>query len=234
MSSLTARQNTLGDMLTRLKRRLGFMAQGPGSNGNNELLIDFLQEGHEFVYATLKPSAARKKAIIVLQPGSYLYDYHNDVDDEPIEPSDVMSVWVKIADNMPVEMHQGISEIDRSFDTSRQYPAKYDTLNGQMEVWPVPDQAYDMIVEYTAGPPRFEQLQDRPGVPWRLVYLYALWKGKAHYRHNDAQEAANMFAENLRLAKGDQHENHRYLVNARCDGDETVVATSSGYKFRVR
>lgn len=234
MSALRERQKTLGEMLTKLKRRLGFLAQGPGSNGNNDVLIDFLQEGHDYVYQKLRPSPARKKTTIRLQPGSHLYDYHNDEDDEDIDPGDVISVWVKVADNMPIELHQGITEIDRSFDTSRQYPTKYDTLNGQIEIWPVPDRQYDMIVEYTAGQPRFEQLQDRPGVPWRLVYLYAVSVGKTHYRHPDAQAAGSAFSSLLLIAQGKQHENRRYVVNAQCGTEETVAATADGYKMRVR
>lgn len=42
-------------------------------------------------------------------------------------------------------------------------PVRYDTLNGQIELWPVPDRAgYGLLVEYIAGKPRFSQDTDRP------------------------------------------------------------------------
>jgi hypothetical protein len=232
-NGLEQRYRTLGELLTELKARLSFVAQGPASNNNNPVLTSFLQEGHDYLYAKLKPNPARKKTTIMLEPGSFLYDWHNDIEDEDIHPGRVKSVWVKLTDLERAQLRQGITEAHRA-DPIRTYPTRYDTLNGQCEVWPVPDQAYPLIVEYLAPKPRFAQPADRPGVNDRLILLYAIANGKAHYRHPDATAAATTFTNMLNIEMGEQHENKRYIVNEECQGDETVISSADGYKFRVR
>lgn len=232
MSGLRARYKTLGELRTELRARLGFILQGPAAANNQAVLDSFLQEGHAVVYETLNPSPARKKTTIRLQPGEWLYDYHNDVEDEPIDPGNVLSIWVAISDTIREPLSQGISEADRAFET-RQWPERYDTLNGQMELYPVPDQEYDLIVEYIAGPGRFTQDSDRSSVPDRLVFSYALANAKAHYRHPDAQAAATTYSTLMDSAKSKQHENRRYVKGKAISQDPQVVATASGYKLRV-
>ena len=167
-NSLIQRYRTLGELLAELKARLGFVAQGPASNNNNPVMISFLQEAHDFIYSTLEPAPMRKKTVITLEQGSYVYDWHNDEEDEDINPGLVMSVWLVDGDNR-YKMVQGITERHRE-DSSRSQPARYDTLNGQIELWPIPDRAgYGLSIEYLAGKPRFCEASDRPGVPDRLV-----------------------------------------------------------------
>lgn len=233
-NGLTARNRTLGELLTELKSRLGFVAQGPSSGNNNPVLTSFLQEGHDYLYRKLKPTPARKKTTITLEPGSYLYDWHNDLEDEDIDPRAVNAVWLIESGDQRSRLVQGVSESDRSL-TSRSAPTRYDTLNGQIELWPVPDQSYALIVEYTAPQPRFSNAADRPGVPDRLILLYAISQAKAHYRHPDAQAAGSIFADMLRQEMVDQHENRRYIVGDGAAGEETVQRGADGiHRFMVR
>lgn len=233
MNGLEQRNRTFGELLTELKARLSFVAQGPSSNNNNPVLTSFLQEAHDYIYQKLKPTPARKKTTISITAGSYLYDFHNDIEDEYIAPSSVMSMWVIVGGNQRVRLVQGISESDREF-IDRSYPTRYDNLNGQIELYPIPDQAYPLVVEYIAPQPRFNQPADRPGVPDRLILLYAIANAKAHYRHPDAQAAGATFAEMLRMEQGNMHENRRYVVNGSVQGEETVRANADGYQFSVR
>jgi len=235
MSGLQSRYKTLADLRSELRVRLGFIAQGPAAANNTPVLDSFLQEAHEYVYAKLRPSPVRKKAIIKLLPGEILYDYHNDDEDEDIDPGLVKSVWVKISDTIREPMSQGINERDRALATFRAWPEKYDTLNGQMEIFPIPAREYDMVVEYLAPAGRFEQDQDRTSVPHRLVFLYALANAKAHYRHPDAQGAATTFTNMLDIEMGKQHENKRYVKETSAPVDTAqVVQTSTGYVLRSR
>src|SRR5687768_14915564 len=231
MNGLEERNRTLGELRTELRGRLGFVQSGPAASGNTPILNSFLQEGHDFLYDELKPSPARKKAIIRLMPGQHLYDYHNDKEDEPIDPGTVSKVWLELDGNNISTLAQGIAPHLRAFE-SRSYPTRYDTLNGQMELWPVPSQQYDLYIEYLAPKPRFTQDQDRPGVPDRLVFLYALANAKAHYRQPDAQAAGATFTKMLATAKARQHENRRYVM---ATGKEEarqaqVVQTANGFK----
>jgi hypothetical protein len=229
MNGLTERYKTLGELMTELRARLGFVTQGSASRANEAVIKSFLQEAHDYVFGELEPPAMRKKTIIKLQAGSFLYDWHNDQEDEPIDPGRVISVWVYSSSTIRTPLTQGITEHDRSLDDIREEPQKYDHLNGQMEVWPVPDQAYDLMVEYIADKPRFDRTSDRPGVPDRLVFLYALANAKAHYRHPDAQAAATSFQNMLNKEKFRQKENKRFFMQGETTrGDAQVVRTANG------
>lgn len=235
MSGLQSRYKTLSELRSELRVRLGFIAQGPAAANNTPVLDSFLQEAHDYVYVRMNPSPARKKAIIRLKPGSILYDYHNDAEDEEIDPGLVRSVWVKISDTIREPLTQGITERDRSLANFRAWPEKYDTMNGQMEIFPIPAREYEMIVEYIQSQGRFEQEQDRTSVPHRLVFLYALANAKAHYRHPDAQAAATTFKNMMDIELGKQHENRRYVKQTSVSTDVgQVVQTETGYVLRSR
>lgn len=233
MNGLAERNKTLGELLTELRVRLGFVAQGSAAKNNEATLKSYLQEAHDFVYAELDPPAMRKESIIPLQANSSMYDWHDDAADEDIDPASVISVWVKVSDTIREPLAYGITQNDKSFETLRQQPQKYDTLNGQLQVWPVPDRAYDLIVEHTALKSRFTQASDRPSVPDRLVFLYALANAKAHYRHPDAQAPAQAFQTMLNKEKTRQKEGRRYFAAPGGQAREAQVArTANGYRLR--
>ncbi len=234
MSGLQSRYKTLGELRGELRVRLGFIAQGPAAANNAATLDSFLHEAHDYVYSELNPSPARRKSLIRLEAGQYLYDYHDDAADEDIDPGNVLSMWVKISDTIRQPLVQGITENDRSMADFRSWPERYDTLDGQIELYPVPDQAYDLVVEHIRIQGRFEQEQDRPSVPHRLVFQYALANAKAHYRHPDAQAAATTFTNLLAREKGKQHEGRRYVMaTGSAEYDPQVVQTANGYRLRV-
>ncbi len=232
MNGLAERYKTLGELLTELRVRLGFVAQGSAAKNNEATLKSYLQEAHDFVFAELDPPAMRKKSIITTQADSYLYDWHDDAAGEDIDPAAVISVWVKVSGTIREPLTYGITESDRSFESLRQQPQKYGTLNGQLEVWPVPERAYDLIVEHTAVKSRFSQAGDRPSVPDRLVFLYALANAKAHYRHPDAQAPAQAFQTMLNKEKSRQKEGQRYFAGGKEPREAQVVKSGDGYRLR--
>ena len=233
MNSLIQRYRTYGELMTELKARLGFVAQGPSSNNNRAVMDSFLREAHEYVYAQMEPEPMRKKTVIALEKGSYLYDWHNDDEDEDIDPGLVRSVWLVDGENR-YRLVQGITERHRE-DTSRGQPVRYDTLNGQIELWPVPDRAgYGLLVEYIAGRPRFSQDTDRPGVPDRLVLLYAIYMAQVHYRHPSYQATSASFNALLAKEKAKQHEGRRYVVRPSMASMGEVVGEDGDYRFVVR
>lgn len=234
MNGLNDRNRTFGQLITELRARLGFMTQGPAAKNNETVMKSFLTEAHDYVYGELEPPVLRKKTTITLKPGSYLYDWHNDKEDEQIDPTRVLSVWLVVSNTIREPMSQGITENERSFSTLRQRPQKYDTLNGQMELWPVPEREYELLIEYNAGKSRFDQMQDRTSVPDRLVLLYAIATAKAHYRHSDAQAAAATFQNMLTKEKNRQKENRRFFFRGPGNDrrDLQVARTANGYTLR--
>lgn len=221
----------MGELVTELRARLGFVAQGPSSNYNKQVMVSFLQEGNDYIAEELGPLTSRKKTIITLEPGSFLYDWHNDIEDEDINPGTVISIWLNRTETDRQQMRQGITEWDRS-QTDRGQPCKYDTLNGQIEVLPVPDQPYNMLVEYIGSKPRFTQDSDRTAVPDRLVLLYALAVAKAHYSRPDAQAALSSFNRMMTIEKSRQHENRRYIIPTQpVNKTGAVVGSDGSYVF---
>lgn len=233
MNGLSERHRTLGELMTELRARLGFATQGSASKNNDTVIKSLLQEAHDFVFEQLQPPAQRKKATLQLDANSYLYDWNNDAEDEQIDPGRVLSVWVKESDSIRHPLTQGISESMRADSNVRERPECYDHLNGQMELYPIPGQPYELVIEYLAEKNRFDRASDRPSVPDRLVFLYALATAKAHYRHPDAQPAAITFQSMLDKEKVKQKENKRFFANM---GDyermPQVARTAGGYTLR--
>lgn len=234
MNALVQRNKTFGELLTELRARLGFVTQGSASKANEAVLKSYLQEAHDYVYSELEPPALKKLSTLKLQANSNLYDWHDDNDDTDIDPGQVRAIHVKVSDTLRPELTQGITESDRSFSSMRDQPRKYDTLNGQLEIWPTPGQAYDLIIEHIAGKGRFERMSDRTSVPDRLVFLYALASAKAHYRHPDAQVPAKTFEVMISKEKSKQKENTRYFVTTGgASRDAQVARTENGYSLRA-
>ena len=232
-NSLIQRYRTYGELQAELKARLGFVAQGPSSNNNKAVMDSFLREAHDYVYAQLEPAPMRKKTVISLEPGSWLYDWHNDEEDEDIDPGMVLSVWLIDGENR-YRLVQGITERHRE-DDSRSQPVRYDTLNGQIELWPVPDRAgYGLLVEYIAGKPRFARDEDRPGVNDRLVLLYAVYMAQVHYRQPAYQATSASFNALLSKEKAKQHEGRRYFVRSQATPIGEVIGSDGDYRFVVR
>ncbi len=232
MNALTQRNKTFGELMAELRARLGFVTQGSASKGNEAVLKSFLQEAHEYVYSELDPPALRTKSTIAVEANSYLYDWHDDQRDLDIEPGQVLSIWVKSSDTTRRKLAQGISESYRANTTMRGEPERYDTIDGQLEIYPIPDRAYELIVEHIAGKGRFDRASDRTSVPDRLVFLYALASTKAHYRHPDAQVPAKAFEVMLGKAKTKQKENSRFVAASMTEGasiNSQVARTANGY-----
>jgi hypothetical protein len=234
MNPIDQRNRTLGELMTELRARLGFVTQGSASKGNEQKFKSFLQEAHDYVYAQLEPPTRRRRATLALVPGESLYDWHNDTADEDIDPGSVLTLWLEHADGGTQQLVQGIGERDREY-VGRSWPARYDTLDGQLELSPAPDAAYSLVIEYIAGKPRFEQPADRPGVPDRLVFLYALATAKADYRMPDASASATAFQTMLDKEKMSQREGRRYFVSpSGYVGPENVRRLADGrYALRV-
>ncbi len=232
---LPHRYRTYGELVTELRVRTGYVNQGPSANNNKSILDSFLQEAHEVVYGQLEPMPMRKKTAIQLEHGSYLYDWHNDEDDEDIDPGKVLSVWLLDAEGNRYRMHQGIPEHWREDTESgvRGQPTHYDNLDGQIELYPIPDaEPYRLLVEYIQERPRFTRDSDRPGVPDRLVFLYALYMLQGFLQDSNASQTLQSFQALLQKEKAKQHENRRYFINQPKDAQRHVARVGDSFILR--
>lgn len=234
MNPLTERNRTFAELAAELRARLGFVSQGSSASANDAIIRSFLQEAHDYVSTELDPAPLRTLSTITAVAGSRLFDWHDDTADQDIDPGGVISVWVKISETDRQRLRQGITEDERSYSDLRQAPERYDTLGGQLEIWPTPERDYDLVIEHTASVGRFEQPTDRPGVPDRLLFLYALAQAKSHYRHPDAQASAATFQNLLSKTKMRQKENRRYFMASGGGHSSQQVVRGSDGSYRLR
>lgn len=232
-NTLSNRSRTLGELMTDLRVRLGFAIEGGASSANERLMLTFLQEGHDYVYGELQPAAQRKRCVLQILKGSYLYDWHNDDEDEPIDPADLIGMWLVTEDGLRQRLLQR-DVYSGSPDQEEGDPTSYSTLNGQIELHPIPSGDCKLELEYLAGKNRFAQPADRPSVPDRLVFQYALANAKAHFRHPDSQAAGSSFQAMLSKAKMAQKENRRYFAGCSAGAQDPQVVRSANGKYYLQ
>ena len=209
---LRNRERTMQDLMAEMKARLGFVTQGSSSKLIDPILKSFLQEANDYCYERLGKIPHKRRTVIKTHNGERLYDFHNDIDDEDIDPNNVLSVSVYDTDTSLYQLNQGITEQNRCDDITRDFPRRYDVLDGQLEIYPTPDKEYDLVVIYEQGKSRFDRDTDRTSAPSRLVFLYALASAKAHFNHKDATTAGGIFKELLAQYLSNQHMNKRYTT----------------------
>ena len=194
----------LGALMTELRSRLGYVTAGSASAHNDQIIKSFLQEANDYCYEILERPLLKRSTRITLSKGHKLYDFHNDEDDEAIDPGKILRMWLADGDNR-YSLTYGIDEALRSFNTDGGIPERWDAYDGQIELWPTPDaDGYGLIIEYEGGKRRFEQAADVPSAPPRMVLLYALAQAKAHYRQPDYQAAAAAFDRLLKAERANR------------------------------
>ena len=231
-NSLVQRYETYASLLTELRARLGFLSQGPGVENKKAFFDSHLRRAHDYVFALLDPPDRRMRTDIILEIGSYQYDWHDDLHDEDIDPSNILSMW--IVDGTDIyPLKQGITESMREdFDTLSR-PLRFDMLNGQIELYPRPDKNYLLRIEFLRGKPRFKSGNDQPGVLPELVFWRALATAKADLNHQDAQVAEQTFREVLAREKAKGKQLKRYFMNASGKRREFVSVADGVHRLVV-
>lgn len=231
---LVRRQKTMGELLSELRSRLGFIAQGSSSMANDQILISFLQEAAEIVVADLGIPFFKRLTTIQVVKGSKLYDWHDDENDEDINPQDVRALYIADGVDQRYQLIEGIPEVMRA-DIQQSQPSHFERTGGQIELWPVPDREYGLVIEWDSTNFKFTEKTDRCPVNSRLVFLRALATAKAHYRMPDAQQTAASYNELLSYERGrNVTDKHYSLSNKRSDGGYQVAVGADGTFFAKR
>lgn len=200
---------TLGELRSELSRRLGFGAQG-SSGINSSLLDSFLLNAQEQIYAAFEWRNLIKYDEKVTGVGQSLYDWATDCD-----PTHLVNIAIHDGSRW-IPMEEGIDWDQRSMDTTS-IPLRYERYT-QMEVWPIPDQAYTIRRYYVAKPSRFTQDNDRASIDDGLIFLHALTNAKLHYKQTDGEAYANQLNAMLDKLKGKNR-----------GGNAVVSRTSASY-----
>lgn len=122
---------------------------------------------------------------------------------EPLE-----ATWYKLEQGIdPVRFSSSDSAMPDSFEV-REY----------LELWPAPDQPYVVWLRGHLGLKRFTQDSDEATIDPDVILLFALALAKAHYRHPDAGNYAQMAARMGAELTGGSHGLRRYRVTPATTG----------------
>jgi hypothetical protein len=172
---------TLQEVRKELLVRLGFSdTQG---HDNNKVLINGIIEHAQsqlfFQYDFLLNRKVSNKDVVA---GSVMYDFPDDCDYRQI-----IDVVITGADGKFKLLKNGINIIDEN-NTVRSIPNKYDVLDGQLMVNPIPDKAYVIRFEYFQKPAPLTQDGEQLSLDDEIVFTLALIDLKNHYKMDSSTE----------------------------------------------
>lgn len=219
---------TLGELVYRLAVRLGYAGQGGASALQRPFLEDCLRSAQSQLIEQYHDTVMR---IIneddpgTLDVGATLYDIPDDADPDHFQELLLLTLE---QDAAYPPLTRGITNTMRAY-TARRRPTHYEIRRGttdqpQLEVWPEPEAAYPLRMEYFLRERDFRDDTDRATVDGELVFLHALATAKAHYRHPDAQAINAQLNALLTKLKGKQHHGRRYVRRGFTTGGDGFVS----------
>ena len=199
---MTAR--TLLSLRTELAQRLGFSSSGSGAVLQTDLLNSGLRSGQEqlfFEFGNLLTHRVNDTEPGATVAGQKLYNF--PVDCDPLKPLTVS--LQRNTGGSYYELQVGISVADHNFlpVINQQRPTKYDIRNDathagivkpMIELWPTPNDAYALKLEYNTKLGEFNEDGDLSTIHPQLVLLHAIVTMKAHYQQADYQLYASQLS----------------------------------------
>lgn len=188
---------TLLSLRTELGQRLGFSSSGSGAILQQGILNSALRSGQEQLFYEYGDVLSHR--VNQREPGATVIDqtlYNFPVD---CDPQKALTVSVQRDAGSPfVEMQIGIGVLHHNADPTinNQFPSRWDILNDsfysgavkpRLELWPTPDAAYNVKIEYNAALGPFDEDTDTTTINPQLILLHAIVAMKAHYQQPDFQ-----------------------------------------------
>lgn len=235
-------QRTLGDLRAELADRLNMSAQAL-SPAIERVLNSFLREAHDNLCQQYEWPELRCDWVFPLVPGQTQYPLPVDADGmtpDVIRIADVscqvQTLWYPLREGIEPWRYSIAERMrprrwdvsDGNANPARQPPglaagdAPAPAAAGPLEIWPPPDQGYNLRVRgypeaQVFGARKTDGTYDdaqKTQCDARLVFLMALANAKAHYGKPDAQVAANELTSLLGRLRARRHGNYRYIPGA--------------------
>ena len=199
---MTAR--TLLSLRTELAQRLGFSSSGDGAILQKELFNSALRSGQEQLFYEFGDLLTHR--VNDREPGStvadqILYDLPPDLD--PLKPFTVSVQRTTGGIFMELQIGIGIPEHNTLPVINKRWPSRWDLRNisevsaavkTRLELWPTPDDAYPLKLEYNAGMGAFDVDTDLSTIHPQLILLHGIVTMKAHYNQPDFQLYASQLS----------------------------------------
>lgn len=205
---------TLATLRTQIAERLGYAAQATLPDGMTALLNNFLASANRNLYR--RDGVPRQKRIFTWTLSNGVKFYGLNANEETGtgvgKPLDQYKVdWVGIErDGVWYELRQGIP-MELYSNTPNGFPQRYQ-IRQSIEIWPTPDatvQYLRIVGDFGLQP--FAGDSDTPSVDDELVFLFALYLAKKHYRQADADEQLQIMETTLRGLIAGTHQTKRYV-----------------------
>lgn len=181
---------TLGELRSRLRARLGYSAAGAAAGVNQEIINSFLQDAQTVLYWTHDWARLRKYTDITIGVNQYLVDYP-----AACNPERIKAISIRLNGIWTPPLKKGITPEHYTTQDNVSVPYRWEPY-AQIELWPKADQSYTGRVFYVKNLDPFTQDAHRATIDHDLVFILALADGKGHYRQPDAPNAKAR-AENL-------------------------------------
>ena len=206
---------TLGELRTRVIRRLGYAAQAANPpSGMADLIDDFLRSAQQFIYRRLYGTGGSFERFFewTLTVGDRFYDTQANTDacTKKLRPEQITGVWIEDMNGSWSRLSRGIDPALYTSITQNGLPCFYE-LRQELELFPAPDQAYKLHVKGRFALTQFTEDDDPCCVDPDVLFLNALSRAKNHYQQADAGDIAaeaRALLDNLRAAA---HGDRRYV-----------------------
>jgi hypothetical protein len=199
---MTAR--TLLSLRTELAQRLGFSSSGSGAILQADLLNSALRSGQEQLFYEFGDLLTHR--VNDREPGAtvadqVLYDLPTDLD--PLKPFTVSVQRTTGGTYLELQIGIGVAEHNILPTINQQWPYRWDLRNNsevasvvktRLELWPTPDDAYPLKLEYNAALGEFEVDTDLTTIHPQLILLHGIVTMKAHYNQPDFQLYASQLS----------------------------------------
>jgi hypothetical protein len=173
---------TLGEQRARLLARLGFGAAGATAGANATAINSYLQSAQTKLYNAAEWARLRRYETKQIGTAQTLLDYPTAANPDRITAISVLrsNVWSK-------PLTRGIDPQDYTYQTTApSWPQKWEPY-AQIEIFPQTDQIYSLRIFYIMALAQFADDGDRSIIDDELIFIEALARAKAHYRHPDAK-----------------------------------------------
>ena len=199
---MTAR--TLLSLRTELAQRLGFSSSGSGAVLQASLLNSALRSGQEQLFyefgdlLTHRVNDAEPGATVA---GQLLYEFPLDCD--PLKPLTISVQRTSGGSFMELQVGVGVGAHNILPVINERWPSRYDIRNHavvagvvkpMIELWPTPDTAYALKLEYNAALGQFDEDGDLSTIHPQLILLHSIVTMKAHYQQTDYQLYASQLS----------------------------------------
>ena len=247
--SLHTKTRTLGQLKTELSVRLGFVSVGQSAVMHEPLLVSFLQDAAEQIYAQYGDELLYKVSDeFDATEGTRFYDIPDS--------ADPFSITDMVLEYSPGHFHPMIHGIPNKIRTKgdteggkRNPPTHWDiaagedeTNPGKIELYPIPDREYTVKLSYYPmfGEAGWGVIDEEPYInldapcpiyPSRLVLLLALGNAKSHFGMQDAQASYKQFEQYLSKHKASMLSGIRFARRFKTDGWGTEYGTGMRKKI---